>query len=295
MHHESKTIKRPISPFKELVAYEALWQNKKVSFKSLSALFARHPDKLPSDLVPEEHIARLADEVKAAALHSALGYQTRVLVNGAFDYPDRLRQAEEPVEVLYYSGNLDLLSTRSVAIVGTRKPSPAGYQRAVALTRALVKQKFTIVSGLATGIDTAAHTTAISEKGNTIAVIGTPMDKAYPSQNEALQKEIAQKHLLITQVPFMRYREQSIHGNKLFFPERNKTMSALTEATVIIEAGETSGTLIQARAALYQGRKLFILDSCFHNKDITWPAYYQKRGAIRVTSVDDILNNLPAA
>lgn len=86
----------------------------------------------------------------------------------------------------------------------------------------------------------------------------------------------------------MRYGRQAPPQNRLFFPERNVTMSALTEATVIVEAGETSGTLTQARAALHQGRKLFILDSCFKDARLTWPARFEAEGAIRVTRMDDI-------
>jgi len=97
---------------------------------------------------------------------------------------------------------------------------------------------------------------------------------------------------LISQVPFLKYESQDFRINRTFFPERNKTMSALTEATIIVEASNTSGSLIQARAAIQQGRKLFILNSCFENKDISWPEYYRKKGAIRVYDFNDILTNL---
>src|SRR4029078_6485919 len=110
----------------------------------------------------------------------------------------------------------------------------------------------------------------------------------YPPQNKPLQERIAKDFLLVSQVPVLRYAKQAVPQNRLFFPERNITMSALTEATVIVEAGETSGTLTQARAALYQGRKLFILDSCFRRSDLTWPARFEQRGAIRVRDIDDI-------
>ena len=291
-NEDKEAVRKPISPLKEMAAYEALWQDKKMSFKLLSKMFAGQPGKLPSDLVPQEYIDRLYPIVKEAALNSSMGYRTNLLVHGSFDYPDKLRQAEEPVEVLYYSGDLDLLSTRAIAVVGTRKPSGVGLEQTAKVTRFLVTQNFTIMSGLATGIDTMAHVTAIESGGRTIAVIGTPLDHTYPAANASLQTKIAQEHLLITQVPFIRYREQSINGNRLFFPERNKTMSALTEATIIVEAGETSGTLIQARAALYQGRKLFILDNCFRNKNITWPAQFLSLGAIRIEKFEDILPHL---
>ena len=156
----------------------------------------------------------------------------------------------------------------------------------------LVNDDFTVVSGLAAGIDRAAHETAIERNGRTIAVIGTPLSQVYPKEHTTLQRRIAQQFLLVSPVPVKRYESQTYRGNRLFFPERNVVMSALTEATIIVEAGETSGTLIQARAALRQGRKLFILDSCFRNPHLTWPARLATRGAIRVAEYDDIRRSL---
>jgi len=147
------------------------------------------------------------------------------------------------------------------------------------------------VAGLAEGIDTAAHTAALEEGGRTIAVLGTPLSEAYPSFNRELQARIARDHLVISQVPVLRYANQFPPQNRLFFPERNVTMSALTEATIIVEAGETSGTLTQARAALHQGRKLFILDSCF-DRGLTWPSRFLAEGAVRVRAYDDIWSAL---
>ena len=282
----------PIEPLKEIVAYEALWQNRKASFKTLSVLFSSRPGSRPSDFVSASQIEELLPTIKQIVLGSSYALRTNILINGTFDYPERLKDAQEPVEILYYTGNIDYLSTPGVAVVGSRKPSQEGLLRTKKLTKLLVEDGFTIVSGLAEGIDTMAHRTAIENNGRTIAVIGTPLDKVYPKDNLALQEEIAKQHLLISQVPFFRYRQQGINGNRLFFPERNKTMSALTEATVIIEASETSGTLIQARAALYQKRKLFILDSCFHRDNITWPQKFLEQGAIRVKDYSDIQKHL---
>ena len=149
-----------------------------------------------------------------------------------------------------------------------------------------------MVSGLARGIDAAAHAAAIARGGRTIAVVGTPLGTCYPKEHAELQETIARDHLLISQVPVLRYSKQAPQQNRLFFPERNATMSALTEGTIIVEAGETSGTLTQARAALHQGRKLFILDSCFNRTDISWPARFEAVGAIRVRTPEDIWNAL---
>jgi DNA processing protein len=155
-----------------------------------------------------------------------------------------------------------------------------------------VQDKFTIVSGLAEGIDTEAHNAAIAAEGETIAVIGTPLNHVYPKSNASLQERIARDHLLISQVPLERYEAQNFRVNRFFFPERNKTMSALTEATIIVEAGETSGTLVQAREAIKQKRKLFILNSCFERSDLTWPKRFEAEGAIRVREYDDIRREL---
>jgi DNA processing protein len=155
-----------------------------------------------------------------------------------------------------------------------------------------VQDNIVIVSGLAKGIDTAAHTTAIENERFTIGVIGTPLNRYYPLENQELQNSIASHHLLISQVPFSRYLRQTYRENRLFFPERNITMSALTDATIIVEAGETSGTLIQAKAALEQGRKLFILENNFLNPALTWPKKYQEKGAIRIKDYDEIRKHL---
>ena len=158
--------------------------------------------------------------------------------------------------------------------------------------RSLVADEFTVVSGLAAGVDRVAHQTAMEAGGRTIAVIGTPLSHTYPRENRDLQRCIAEHFLLISQVPLRRYESQDYRYNRSFFPERNVTMSALTEATVIVEAGEISGTLIQARAALRQGRKLFILDSCFRDPCLTWPAKLAEKGAIRVRDYDDVRRQL---
>ncbi len=276
-----------ISPRRELGAYEALWLEKGASFRSVAAKFAADPNAMPSDFVSPAGADRCATEVmrilKAAGIH-----RFGIRVNHAGDYPKRLRDAKHPIELLYYQGAWELTETRCVAVVGTRKPTDNGIKRAQQLARQLVDRDFTVVSGLAAGIDTAAHVAAMETGGRTIAVIGTPLGVYYPPENRELQNRIAREFLIISQVPVLRYQKQAIPQNRLFFPERNVTMSALTDATVIVEAGETSGTLTQARAALHQGRKLFILDSCFQRTDLSWPASFEQRGAIRVRNFEDI-------
>ncbi|MEO8844183.1 MAG: DNA-processing protein DprA [Kofleriaceae bacterium] len=222
-----------------------------------------------------------------AQLHAGGVERFGVRIHRAFEYPSKLRDAKDPIELLYFQGVWELVETPSVAVVGTRNPTDEGRARARKLARSLVEDGRTVVAGLAMGIDTEAHTAAIEAGGKTIAVIGTPLGQYYPPENRELQDRLGREFLVISQVPVFRYSQQSSHFNRLFFPERNLTMSALTEATVIVEAGETSGSLIQARAAIEQGRKLFILESCF-NRGLKWPEKLLERGAIRVRDYADI-------
>ena len=279
-----------VSPFLEMGAYEALWAREKVSFKTIADLVRDSRDVPLSSFVPEHQTKEFADRVYSMLAHKSLDFGVHVRPDSS--YPEKLLAADHPVELLYYRGSWDLIYTPSVAVVGTRNPTEEGVRRARKLATLLVDAGYTLVSGLATGIDTAAHRAAIARGGATIAVIGTAIDASYPKDNVDLQELIAREHLLISQVPVWRYHQQGPKGNRLFFPERNVTMSAITKATVIVEASDTSGTLVQARAALKQGRKLFVLENCFQNSAITWPARYEKLGAIRVKDFDDVIKVL---
>ena len=291
---ESSFETRSVSPFREMGAYEALWCRQNTTFTSLARQFAERSGSLPSEFVSPEEAHNCAAFVTNRFEEAEInGFGVRV--HGAGEYPSKLRDAASPVELLYYQGWWDLAASPSVAVVGTRKPSPEGLSRTRRLVRELVKDGYTIVSGLAAGVDRMAHETAIGEGGRTIAVIGTPLSHSYPKENTDLQRHIAEHFLIVSQVPLKRYEEQDYRRNRSFFPERNVTMSALTEATIIVEAGETSGTLIQGRAAIRQRRKLFVLDSCFGNPQLTWPTNLEAKGAIRVRDYDDIRNNLPTA
>jgi DNA processing protein len=152
-----------------------------------------------------------------------------------------------------------------VSIVGTREVTEDGRRRAARLARELAGHGIVVVSGLARGVDTVAHSTSIQVGGRTVAVIGTPLEKASPAENAALQAEIARDHLLIS--PFG-------PGEAVFksnFPKRNRVMALLSDATIIIEASDTSGTLHQAAECLRQGRWLFILKSVIDNPAVSWP------------------------
>ncbi|MEM9091318.1 MAG: DNA-processing protein DprA [Cyanobacteria bacterium P01_F01_bin.53] len=278
----------------EITSYEYLW-TKYPTVHKLATLFAKFNHQLPSAIARKENPSPTALKQIQHKVEELLPFRRfSALFYGDLEYPQVLRDAKNPIEVLYYQGNLDLLSSKSVSVVGTRKPTEEGRRRARKLARLLVDNGFTVMSGLADGIDTEAHKAAIAAGGKTISVIGTSLNEAYPKKNAELQKRIAKEYLLVSQVPFYQYSLQDYRRNRGFFPERNKTMSALSKATIIVEAAETSGTLIQARAALQQGRALFILKSCF-DQGLEWPERFLGKGAIKIEDGTEILEKLQNA
>jgi len=182
---------------------------------------------------------------------------------------DLLRAAHrsgEPNDInLYYAGDLSLTIRPCVSVVGTREATPEGRLRANKLARELVRGGAVVVSGLARGIDSAAHRSAIDNDGRTIGVIGTPLSKASPVENAVLQETIWRHHLLISPFP----EGRPVHPKN--FPERNRVMAAISDATVIVEASDTSGTLHQAAECQNLGRWLFILRTAAENPSVTWP------------------------
>jgi DNA processing protein len=191
---------------------------------------------------------------------------------------------------LWLQGDAELLRRGlRVAVVGSRSPSPAGRQRAAQLAHKLAGDEITVVSGLALGVDTIAHRTAIDSGGRTIAVLGTPLDHYQPRQNTALQDEIGRDHLLVSQFPS---GHPVLRSN---FPRRNRTMALLCHASVIVEAGESSGTLSQGWEALRLGRPLFLLRSVADNPALSWPREMIQYGAFVLTKFEELLEVLPEA
>jgi DNA processing protein len=191
---------------------------------------------------------------------------------------------------LFVRGDVSLPSRfMCVSIVGSRKATPEGMARARTLSRAIVARGGVVVSGLADGIDTAAHTACIEAGGKTIAVLGTPLDQATPVKNKALQEKIATEHLLISQFPL------GSPAQPKNFAIRNRTMALISSATVIIEAGEKSGTIHQGWEAIRLGRPLFILESTANNPNLTWPQKFIQYGAevLNKDLLDDFFNMLP--
>lgn len=186
--------------------------------------------------------------------------------------------------LLHYAGEIGLLEMPAVSIVGTREVSMEGLQRATQLARDLAQAGVLVVSGLARGVDTAAHKGAMQFGGSTAAVIGTPLSKAYPAENSSLQEEIYAQHLLLS--PF----DEAAGVFKGNFPARNRVMAALSDATVIVEASDTSGTLHQAAECLRLGRWLFIMKSVVEDPTLTWPSRFVGKPYVEILSrTDDLL------
>jgi DNA processing protein len=200
---------------------------------------------------------------------------------------DFLRAGPAESYPVYYAGDLNALSAPAVAIVGTRNVSPEGTARARRLAKELALNGVGVVSGLAKGVDTVALTSALKHGGRVTAVIGTPLDKAYPAENKRLQEEIYQHHLLVSQ---FRSGERTFPSN---FPQRNRLMAAVSDATVVIEASDSSGTLHQSAECQRLGRWLFIARSLVESSDLTWPSKflsYEKCVVLR--DVEDILSRI---
>ena len=189
---------------------------------------------------------------------------------------------------LYVAGKFETpLPRPRVALVGSRRASPEGLEAAGQLARHLAQNGVTVVSGLADGIDTAAHWGTIKAAGRTIAVLGTPLDRAYPAKNASLQNLIMREHCAVSQFQ----PRSEVH--KRNFVERNLTMALIANASVVVEAGETSGSLHQAVEALRLGRPLFIWKKVFENRALRWPKRMLDYGAIRLEKFDVVLDALP--
>lgn len=210
--------------------------------------------------------------------------------------PEELLGALNEVEkkhapkVLFVAGDVNLLrSGLRISVVGTREPSPEGAGRARALAATLAQRGITVVSGLAKGVDTVAHRTAMEVGGRTIAVLGTPLDDCYPAENRALQTRIMREHLAVSQFP------AGARGGVKAFPMRNRTMALVSDATIIVEAGEGSGTLHQGWEALRLGRPLLLLESLVNGTDLTWPREMMGFGAEMLSreNLDEALAEIP--
>ncbi len=224
----------------------------------------------------EEEIARLEK------------YGGRVLVWGDADYPPALMQLTDPPPVLYGRGNFSPLKAPAVAVVGARAASSYGLRMADLLAKALAQAGVVVVSGLAAGVDAAAHRGALFN-GRTVAVLGCGLDKIYPRQNGELYQEIVAKGLLLSEYPL------GTRPDAFRFPARNRIIAGIAQGVVVVEATRKSGSLITAQIALDYGRDIFAVPGQLDSLKSEGCHALIRAGAALVSSVDDILTDMGIA
>jgi DNA processing protein len=210
----------------------------------------------------------------------------RIVVLGDRLYPRALLETADPPLLLYLQGRAALLATQAIAVVGSRNPTPQGVDHARAFSAQLSQAGYTIVSGLALGIDAAAHEGALTGAGSTVAVVGTGLDIAYPTRNRDLTHRIGEKGLLVSEYPL---GTPPLANN---FPQRNRIIAGLARATLVVEAAPQSGSLITARLANEAGRDVLAIPGSIHAPQSRGCHALIKQGAKLVESVADILEEL---
>jgi DNA processing protein len=234
---------------------------------------------------PPGHVARVA-----ATLAWLDGRPNRrVLTLADSDYPALLLQTADPPLLLYLEGRVELLDADSVAIVGSRRPTPQGLENARRLARELGGRGWAVVSGLAAGIDGAAHAGALEAPAGTVAVVGTGLDMVYPHAHRALAARIAREGLMVSEFPL---GMAPMPDN---FPQRNRIIAGLSRGTLVVEAALRSGSLITARQATEAGREVFAVPGSIQSPQARGCHALLRDGAKLVETVDDILEELGGA
>lgn len=234
-------------------------------------LFAVDDQKLTLDQLEERVHQWEAEDIKLVTVLDEL-------------YPSNLRMTHDRPPALFVRGQLADTDRRAVAVVGTRKASDEARELAKAVARSLVEAEYVVVSGLAAGIDTAAHTGTLEAGGRTIAVIGTGLRENFPKANAALQEQLGRESAVVSQF----WPGQG--ARKWTFPQRNAVMSGFARATVVVEASHTSGARMQARLALEHGRPVFLMKSLLAHE---WARGYETRpGTYVVETGDEVVGHL---
>jgi DNA processing protein len=279
----------------ETAAIVALLRRKAVPAKRLAGLVEttgsaravlREALESSDELFPAEPAVAIETELNLIVDELAVWRAEGIVVSSVLDpeYPLNLRAVHDRPALLFVRGRLEEQDATSVAIVGTRAVSEQGRRRAQILASQLVEAGFVVVSGLAAGVDTAAHTSALEAGGRTVAVIGTGLRHSYPRANAALQRQLGEASAVVSQF----WPEQG--PRPWTFPLRNAVMSGFALATVVVEASYTSGARIQARLALEHGRPVFLLHSLLEHD---WAQDYAQRPGVYVAEgTDDVVSQL---
>lgn len=238
----------------------------------------------------KEHIEKILDSdrferiKKLNDIYFNLGVD--VIIEDDKHYPDKLRLIEISPKILYAKGDIELLNSQSIAIVGSRKCTSYGVEMCEYFTKNLVNNNIVIVSGFAQGIDTFAHKFSIEHGGKTIAVLGTGINIIYPKKNQNLYDKIVENGVIMTEFPL------NTKGQSYNFPRRNRIISALSEGVLVVEAKEKSGSLITAGYAAEQGKEIYAVPGNINSVYSKGTNLLIKDGAKIVTSIEDILDDL---
>ncbi|WP_233520547.1 DNA-processing protein DprA [Flocculibacter collagenilyticus] len=257
---------------------------------SLDTLFAMPNDALLQLGLSESQVARL-HRPNEAYLNTVFSWleQSQHYAITLFDdaYPALLKEMSDPPLILYVAGNPNVLHQPQVAIVGARSATPSGLNNAHQLAKELTHRHWVVTSGLAMGIDGAAHKGALAGAGQTVAVLGTGLNNIYPKRHQRLAQQIMEQGALISEfVPNTPAKPEN-------FPRRNRIIAGLSLGTLVVEAAVKSGSLITARLALEQNREVFAVPGAITNPLAQGCHHLIKQGAKLVACVDDILEELP--
>ncbi|TSA14912.1 MAG: DNA-protecting protein DprA [Betaproteobacteria bacterium] len=243
-----------------------------------------------SRIVTAELADRILSDLDSHAVEAALGWAAveghAILTLADGDYPQLLLETPDPPALLYLRGRRELLALPGLAVVGSRNATPQGISNAEQFARAFSSAGLTIVSGLALGIDAAAHCGGLSGPGSTVAVLGTGADILYPQRNRGLGERIVREGLIISEFPL----GTPPHASN--FPRRNRVISGLARGCLVVEAALASGSLITARFAADQGREVFAIPGSIHSPHSKGCHALIKQGAKLVESAQDLLQEL---
>jgi DNA processing protein len=253
------------------------------------AIFAAGSSALRG-VIGEKAVNLLRDSNNQASVEAALAWSClpdqHIVTLADTEYPQMLLQIPDPPSVIYVRGRLDLLNRPALAIVGSRNPTAQGIQNAERFAATFSEAGLVIASGLALGIDAAAHRGALAAGGNTVAFIGTGIDRIYPARNRELALEIAAKGAIVSEFPI------GTPVSASNFPRRNRLISGFSRGALIVEAAVESGSLITARLAAEQGREVFAIPGSIHAPQARGCHKLIKQGAKLVETAQDVLEEL---
>ncbi|HYA20230.1 MAG TPA: DNA-processing protein DprA [Burkholderiales bacterium] len=260
-----------------------------LTFKEPQKIFCATHSEL-SRVVPSKIARQIAQGVERSAILPALqwleGEQNHLVTLADEDYPKALLQISDPPLVLYVKGRRELLNSPALAIVGSRNATPQGIANAESFARNLSDAGLTVLSGLAVGIDAAAHRGGLKGAASSVAVLGTGLDIVYPARNRDLAHMLADNGALVSEFPL---GTPAIASN---FPRRNRVISGMARGCLVVEAAVSSGSLITARLALEQGREVFAIPGSIHSPLSKGCHALIKQGAKLAESAQDILEEI---